>query len=569
MNLALLEAPYDADGFRTCSVTGLRLHRSAERPVKLFVLAAVVSLLLGGTAAILVALTRWEAVGLLSAADFYRWLSVHAWSLLIFWMVFMEIGILYVGGPMVLGRRLPAPKLAWTGWGMMAGAAGLILYAIWNTSPPDHQPLLTSYAPLESHPLFYLGAIVFILGAVVAALPFFVTIWKEKVENPDRSLPLVTFGAFMTSIIALEALLGGLITYVPTFLWRVGVLESIDASWYRQMYWTIGHGSQQINLVAMITVWYFMTYVAGGAEVVSEKVSRTAFILYVFFINMGAAHHLLADPAVSSGWRMWNCSYATYGAVLASLIHAFAIPAGLEVGRRKKGLGNGWFGWLKSAPWSDPGFSATAFSIILFGFMGGITGVLMGQMQLNTLRHNTFAVPGHFHGTVAVGTTLAFMGFLFYGIKLLFRRDWVASWAARAQPYLYAGGMGVVVIVMMEIGIVYGVPRRHPSVTDFAGTAFDFAAASPMLAALGVTALLAVLAGAVFVAVAVGSLLFGAETRPSEMLPDYTGLETGGRPTHLISMRGTASMTAFLLFVLGILYALDWMWLSRLWEFGL
>jgi cytochrome c oxidase subunit 1 len=303
--------------------------------------------------------------------------------------------------------------------------------------------------------------------------------------------------------------------------------------------------------------------------VVSEKVSRTAFILYVFFINMGAAHHLLSDPVVSSGWRMWNCSYATYGAVLASLIHAFAIPAGLEVGRRKKGLGDGWFGWLKSAPWSDPGFSAITFSIILFGFLGGTTGVLMGQMQLNTLRHNTLAVPGHFHGTVAVGTTLAFMGFLFYGIKLLFRRDWVWKTLARTQPYLYAGGMSIAVMAMMSVGIVYGLPRRHPSTMSLPGTDFSFAEASPILALLGITAVLAILAGAAFAAVAVGSLLFGDEIRPSEMLPNYGVLAETDLPSHAISMRGTGALTAFFLAVLGILYALDWMWLAQLWEFGL
>ncbi|PQJ33686.1 cytochrome C oxidase subunit I [Salinibacter sp. 10B] len=569
MNLALLSNPYDEQGFRTCSVTGLNVHRSAERPTKLFVLSAVLSMVLGGIAALFVALTRWEAVGVLSAPAFYKWLSIHAWSLLIFWMVFMEIGILYVGGPMVLGRRLPVPHLAKAGWGLMVGSAGLILYSIWISTPPNYQPLLTSYAPLKSHPLFYVGAILFILGTIVAALPFFVAIWQEKSTHPHKTLPLVTFGAFMTSIIALESLIGGLITYVPTFFWRIGWVEHIDAAWYRQMYWTIGHGTQQINLVAMITIWYFMTYVAGGAEVVSEKVSRTAFILYVFFINMGAAHHLLSDPAVSSQWRMWNCSYATYGAVLASLIHAFALPAGLEVGRRKKGLGDGWFGWLKSAPWSDPGFSATAFSIILFGFLGGTTGVLMGQMQLNTLRHNTLAVPGHFHGTVAVGTTLAFMGFLFYGIKLLFRRDWIAKGLARAQPFFYAGAMSIAVMAMMSVGIVYGLPRRHPSTTSIPGTDFSFAAASPLLAAMGIMAILAILAGAAFVIVAVGSLLFGEELSPADMLPNYSTLPETDQPTHAISMRGTAALTGFFLLVLGALYGLDWMWLAHLWEFGL
>jgi len=115
MNLNLLDNPYDKDGFRTCSVTGLDVHASTEKPTKLFVLTAVIALVLGGIAALFVVLTRWELVGLLSASSFYTWLSIHAWCLLIFWMVFMEIGILYVGGPMVLGRRLPAPNLAKAG----------------------------------------------------------------------------------------------------------------------------------------------------------------------------------------------------------------------------------------------------------------------------------------------------------------------------------------------------------------------------------------------------------------------------------------------------------------------
>jgi cytochrome c oxidase subunit 1 len=479
----------------------------------------------------------------------------------------MEVAILYVGGPMVLGRKLPAPRLAHVGWTIMVLSAVLIEYAIWTTTFPDQQPLLTSYAPMQSSPLFYLGVDTFILGTVLAALPFFACIWQEKREHPTRTLPLVTFGAFVTGIIAVEALVGGLVTYVPTFLWRIGVVEHIDAAWYRQMYWIIGHGSQQINLAAMVTVWYFMTHVTAGAEVVSEKVSRGAFVLYLFFINMGAAHHLLADPALSSSWKIWNTSYAMYGAVVASLIHAFAIPAGLEAGRRKRGLGgDGWFGWLKTAPWHDPGFSATALSIALFGFLGGITGVLMGQMQLNTMRHNTLAVPGHFHGTVAVGTTLAFMGLLYYVIRLLFGKEWFLGPLARVQPYLYAGAMSIAVMAMMDAGIVYGVPRRDPVTMIVPGTTFGFAAAGPMLAVMGVAACVAVLAGALFVLVALGSLLIGEDARMRVPVP--LSLTGSASPVHSFSMRGTLAMCVFFLVVLAVFYGLDWMWLSRLWTFG-
>lgn len=602
--LGRFHGDYDADGFRTCSVTGLNVHRSAENMVKLYGLTAVVALLVGGVFAFFVAMTRWEAVGLLSAEDFYTYTSIHAWNLLIFWMIFMEVAILYVAGPFVLGRKLAMKSVAKVAYGVMVAGALVINYAIWTTEQPNQAPLLTSYVPLPSSADFYLGVVVFLVGALVAALPFLATIWKEKREKPNATLPLVTFGGFIAAIVAAEAIVGGLITFVPTYFWRIGVVEFLDPAWYRQMYWILGHGTQQINLLAMITVWYFMTHVVGGAVVASEKVSRTAFILYLFFINMGAAHHLMSDPGLSSAWRVWNTSYAAYGAVIASMIHAFAIPAGLEVGRRARNEGGGTFGWLWSAPWRDPGFSSTILSIVMFGFLGGITGVMMGQMQLNVTWHNTLATPGHFHATVVLGTTLAFMGLLYYVIRLVFGREWVAEPLAAVQPYLYGGAMGIVCLMMMYLGVLYGVPRRHPSVTDIPGTDFDFAAAEPLFAIFGVAAILAIVGGGLFLALAVGSLLFGddyeGEPAPTGAGPivaadgggsaddgttddeapadEGDGSATGdagderddegGLAAHALSMRGTFLLTLVFFATFVVTYALNWYLLSQLWSIG-
>lgn len=102
-------------------------------------------------------------------------------------------------------------------------------------------------------------------------------------------------------------------------------------------------------------------------------------------------------------------------------------PPGDHLARDHRGLGGGLFGWLWRSPWRDPGFSAVVLSIVLFGFLGGITGVTMGQMQLNMTWHNTLAVPGHFHATVATVTTLAFMGLAYDVVRLVFRRGWVAG----------------------------------------------------------------------------------------------------------------------------------------------
>ena len=86
---ALFGNDYDAEGYRSCSVTGLDVHRSVEEHVKLFGVTAVIALVVGGSFAFTVATTRWEVIGLLEPGDFYTHLSLHAWNLLIFWMVFM------------------------------------------------------------------------------------------------------------------------------------------------------------------------------------------------------------------------------------------------------------------------------------------------------------------------------------------------------------------------------------------------------------------------------------------------------------------------------------------------
>jgi cytochrome c oxidase subunit 1 len=587
----LFENDYDEDGFRTCSVTGLNIHRSAEVHVKLFGLTAVIALIVGGIFAFTVSMTRWEVIGLIGEFDgYYRHLSMHAWNILIFWMVFMEIAILYVGGPMVLGRRLPITKVAKAGWGIMVAGALGVNYFIWTLNGGSDAPLLTGYVPLDVPPGFYASGIVFLVGATVASLPFLVAIIQEKWGNWGSTLPLVTFGAFATFVIAVQAILGGIGAFSYAFIWHMGIIDSISSGIYRQLYWIIGHGSQQINLLAMITVWYFLTHVVGGAVVASEKVSRTAFIMYLFFINLGAAHHLMVDPGLSAGWRIFNTSYAFYGAALASMIHAFAIPAGLEAGRRQRGHGGGLFGWLTSAPWKNPIFASTIFSIILFGFLGGITGVLMGQMQLNMTWHNTYATVGHFHATVALGSTLAFMGLVFFVIKTMFRRNFISDKLALVVPYGYAAAMGLAALLMVYVGILYGVPRRISGVvSNIPGTDFSLSAAEPLFLIIGPMTLLAIIVGAIFILVAVGSLLFGSRTTEDDakaLLPEGGLRPDGGEgvgesrassdprsdggteSVHAVEMRGTFALCLIFMATFVAMYVLNWFLLTRLWSIG-
>jgi cytochrome c oxidase subunit 1 len=120
-----------------------------------------------------------------------------------------------------------------------------------------------------------------------------------------------------------------------------------------------------------------------------------------------------------------------------------------------KGFTQGLFTWLLRAPWGNPGFSALFLSVVLFGLLGGVSGVTMGSYDMNLKWHNTLAVVGHFKGTVVVGTSLAFMGLTYYLLPLLFRRKVVLPRLAAWQPWLFGLGMALLSLAMMRLGVVY------------------------------------------------------------------------------------------------------------------
>jgi cytochrome c oxidase subunit 1 len=516
--MTAIEMPRAGDArarFRVCGTTGRRIHHHAEWLIRVNAVAAILALTIGVVAAVGLVLTRWPAVHLLPADWFYRVLTAHGVSMLIFFIIFFEMAVLHFAGPVLLSSRVAAPRTAWGGFGLMAAGALLTEAMMWSGRA---DVLMTSYVPLRAHPLFYLGIILFAVGALVQTLIFFATLVVARRERTyEGSVPLVTYGAITAAIIAVITLLHGAAIYVPTFLWSLGVIPHIDPQLYRMVWWALGHSSQQINVAAMVAIWYLLGALTVGAVVLNEKISRTAFVLYVLFISMASAHHLLVDPGFSPAWKVVNTSYFMYMAVLASLLHGFTVPASIELGQRLRGFGEGLFGWLKRAPWGDPGFSALIFSIVIFGFIGGITGVTFGTEQINIIAHNTLRVPGHFHATVVAGTAMAFMGITYYLIPLIFRRQ-VAFWRlAQWQPYLFAAGM-VVFTMSMTFAGTFGAPRRHWDI-GFANAPFDVEyhpAVNIMLGFMALGGLTAAFSVLSYILIAVWSVFLGKPYAPGE-----------------------------------------------------
>ncbi len=557
--------------FRICPTTGLKVDRAAETMIKLNAVAAVVFLLVGGLFGLSIALTRWPAVHLLPADWFYLALTAHGLDVLLCWIIFFEMAVLYFASAILLNCRLAAPRWAMAQFALMLLGAVLTNIAVLKGSS---SVMFTSYPPLQAEPMFYLGLILFAVGALIGCAVFFGTLVIAKDEQTYQgSVPLVTFGAITAGIIAVFTLASGAIILIPTFLWSVGLISNIDPLMYKLIWWGMGHSSQQINMSAQVAVWYGIGAMVLGAKPLSEKVSRMAFLMYILFLQLASAHHMLVEPGVSSSWKIFNTSYAMYLAVLGSMIHGMTVPGGIEAAQRARGYTKGLFEWLRKAPWSNPAFSGMFLSLTLFGFLGGISGVVMGTEQINLIMHNTLYVPGHFHATVVAGTTLAFMAITYLVVPLIFRRHIMFKAMARWQPYVFGIGVAGISLFMMGAGTL-GVPRRHWDIT-FADALVQFQfspAAFLMLALNGIFAIMAALGGAMYIINVVASVFLGRRVGDTETVE--LGPATGRSAAAAVatygnegSLRipGTVVLVGVFFVAFVLYYFVNWKYLAEVW----
>jgi cytochrome c oxidase subunit 1 len=197
----------------------------------------------------------------------------------------------------------------------------------------------------------------------------------------------------------------------------------------------------------------------------------------------------------------------------------------------------------------------------------------MGTEQINLMMHNTLYVPGHFHGTVVAGTTLAFMAVTYLLIPLIFQREVSFPRLARWQPYVFAIGVSGISLFMMGAGTL-GVARRHWDIT-FADAALPFhypTAAFLMLTLNGIFALLAALGGLMYVVVVVSSVFFGKKTaaapatRPAANAPaSGPGVVGAYGSAGTLRIPGTVILVGVFFVAFVLYYFVNWKYLGEIW----
>ena len=398
--------------------------------------------------------------------SYYQGLTLHGVLNALVFTTYLNAAILlyFPAREMKVPLNLP---FVWATYAVMTGGlvmAGIAILA--NTS----NVLYTFYPPLSGHWGFYLGLALVVVASLMVAFETFRlrVVWRR--ENPGKVTPIITYMAIMTQAMWVLASIGIVVEVVVFLLpWSLGWIPGVDPTLARTLFWWTGHPIVYYWLLPAYISWYgFMPKQAGG-ELVSDSLTRLAFLMFLMFSTPVGFHHQFSDPGISAGWKMVH-SLLTMFVGIPSLITAFTVAASLEVGGKRAG-GKGVFGWIAKLPWRDASFAAQVLAMIASIF-GGAGGIVNASFNLDALIHNTTWIPGHFHLTVGTAVTLTFMGMSFWWVPHLVGRRLFSPGMALASAWTWFVGMMVFGIGMHWQGL-YAVPRRALISAAPAGTYAD------------------------------------------------------------------------------------------------
>jgi cytochrome c oxidase subunit I+III len=366
--------------------------------------------LLGGLEALVMRLQLAGPNGRVVGPDLYNQIfTVHGSTMMFLFAVpVMEAVGIYMVPLMIGSRSMAFPRLnAYSYWVYLLG--GLLLYGAFflNTGPDagwfSYVPLAgPEYGPGKRVDVWAQVVTFTELAALAAAVNQIATIFKLRAPGMSLSrMPLFVWATLVTSfmtIFAMPAVMVGssllaLDRLVATHFFNPA--EGGDAILWQHLFWFFGHPEVYIifipalGMVSSVLATFTRRPVFGYTAMVLSLVA-TGFIGFGLWV-----HHMFATGLPQLGQSFFTA---------ASLM--IAIPSGVQI-----------FCWLATLWSGRPRFAPPLLFVLGFIFifvMGGLTGVMLASVPLDTQVHDTFFVVAHFHYVLIGGAVFPLLGAVFY-----------------------------------------------------------------------------------------------------------------------------------------------------------
>ena len=419
-----------------------------------YIITAFVFLALGGILAALMRLQLAQPEARIIGPDRYNQIfTMHGTNMMFLFAVpVMEaMGVYLV--PLMLGtRNIAFPRLnPFSYWMFLAGGT-----LLWTAFALDMGPDVGwfAYVPL-SGPQYGAGKradiwaqmITFTeVSALAVSVEIIVTVFKQRAPGMslDR-IPLFVWSLLVTSFLVVVAMPSIMIASTCLILDRLigthffNPAEGGDVLLWQHLFWFFGHPEVYIiflpavGMVSTIVATFARRPVFGYLALVMAMIATgiLAFGLWV--------HHMFVTGLPRLGESFFTASSM-----------AIAVPAGIQI-----------FCWLATL-W-DGRLSFKTPLLFVIGFIvtfvvGGMTGVMVASVPIDTQVHDTYFVVAHFHYVLVGGAVFPLLGAIYYWFPKMTGRmmsERLGRWAF----WLIFIGFNLTFFPMHILGL-QGMPRR-------------------------------------------------------------------------------------------------------------
>ncbi|RME05257.1 MAG: cytochrome c oxidase subunit I [Planctomycetota bacterium] len=373
-------------------------------------------------------------------------------------MIFLFVipGIPAVFGNFILPIQLGAEDVAFprlnllSWWLLVIGALVIFLSLFTGSKLPDTG--WTFYAPYNTIttaniPMAVFGAFLVGFSSILTGLNFITTVHRLRAKGMTFfRMPLFAWSIYATAWIQILATpvvgITLLLVIAERFL-GVGVFnpsKSGDPLMYQHLFWIYSHPAVYImvlpamGIVSDIIPTFCKKPIFGYKAIAFSSMS-IAFIGYLVW-----GHH------------MFTSGMADLARVVFSFLTFFvAVPTAIKI-----------FNWTATLYKGSIELRAPmlfALSFIFLFSIGGLTGVMLGTLNLDLHLHDTSFVVAHFHYTIFGGFGFALFGGIHYWFPKMFGKMYNETRAKWAWLLLFIG-FNMTYFPLFLAGLE-GMPRRY------------------------------------------------------------------------------------------------------------
>jgi len=418
----------------------------------LYLVSVLTAFLAGGIAALLVRTELLTPGQTIMGPDTYNQMfTLHGVIMVFLFMIPAIPGSL--GNfilPMMLGAKDVAfPRLNLMSWWLYVSGALCALISIVTGGVDTGWTFYTPYSTTTSGNVVAMVFGAFLLGfsSIFTGLNFIVTMHKLRPQGMSWfRMPLFPWALYATSIIQILAtpVLGiTLLLLIAERTLHVGIFDPAlggDPVLYQHFFWFYSHPAVYIMILPAMGIISEVIAVFSRKHIFGYKFIAFSSIAIALFGFLVWGHHLFTSGQSDLG-----------NMVFSALTFSVAIPSAIKV-----------WNWLatmyKGAIHLDtPMLYALAF-IFLFT-IGGLTGMFVAMVAVDTHLHDTYFVVAHFHYVMFGGTITAFLAGLHYWWPKMTGKMYSERWGRIAWTFIFVG-FQVTFFTQFIMG-AKGMPRRY------------------------------------------------------------------------------------------------------------